>query len=101
MRDLLSEVSALSPAKRALLEKMLLAQQTRESSSQVIKPRREKGQGPLPLSFAQERLWILDQLAPGNPFYNINTGVRLTGTLRAAALEHSLNELLRRHEVLR
>jgi len=101
MRDLLSEVSALSPAKRALLEKMLLAQQKQVSASQVIKPRRENTHGSLPLSFAQERLWILDQLAPGNPFYNINSSVRLNGRLLTAALEQSLNEMLRRHEVLR
>lgn len=99
MRDLLSEVSALSPAKRALLEKMLLAQQSQKSAAQVIKPLRSRE--AIPLSFAQERLWILDQLAPGNPFYNINTGVRLSGTLRTAGLEQSLNEMLRRHEVLR
>ena len=99
MRDLLSEVSALSPAKRALLEKMLLAQQTRESASQVIKPRQSRE--AVPLSFAQERLWILDKLAPGNSFYNINSGVRLNGVLRSGALEQSLNELLRRHELLR
>ena len=97
MRDLLSEVSALSPAKRALLEKMLLAQPV--SASQVIK--RQSSRETLPLSFAQERLWVLDQLAPCNPFYNINSSVRLSGTLRSAALEQSLNEILRRHEVLR
>ncbi|HET6976591.1 MAG TPA: amino acid adenylation domain-containing protein [Pyrinomonadaceae bacterium] len=100
MTDLLSQVSALSPAKRALLEKMLLAQQGRESAAQVIK-RRQKTDEAGPLSFAQERLWILDQLAPGNPFYNINSSVRLSGWLRTAALAQSLNELLRRHEVLR
>jgi amino acid adenylation domain-containing protein len=99
MRDLLSEVSALSPAKRALLEKMLLAQQGHVSASQVIKPLQSRE--ALPLSFAQERLWILDQLAPGNPFYNINSSVRLSGALRNAALEQSLNEMLRRHEVFR
>src|ERR1043165_6174021 len=99
MRDLLSEVSALSPAKRALLEKMLLAQQGHVSASQVIKPLQSRE--ALPLSFAQERLWILDQLAPGNPFYNINSSVRLSGALRNAALEQSLNEMLRRPEVFR
>ncbi|MEA2175560.1 MAG: hypothetical protein QOD00_3152, partial [Blastocatellia bacterium] len=55
----------------------------------------------LPLSFAQQRLWFLDQLVPGNPFYNVPAAVRLTGQLNVAALEESLNEALRRHEVLR
>ena len=55
----------------------------------------------LPLSYAQQRLWFLDQLEPGNPFYNIPLAVRLRGELQTEALEQSLNEIIRRHEVLR
>ncbi|MGI2902885.1 amino acid adenylation domain-containing protein [Tolypothrix sp. VBCCA 56010] len=58
-------------------------------------------EGELPLSFAQQRLWFLDQLEPGNPFYNISRGVILKGSLNVTALEQSLNEIVRRHEVLR
>src|SRR5829696_4938869 len=54
-----------------------------------------------PLSFAQQRLWFLDQLEPGNPVYNLPTGVRLRGPLQLSALEQSLNEIIRRHEALR
>ena len=54
-----------------------------------------------PLSFAQQRLWVVDQLAPGNPAYNIALGVRLKGRLNVAALERSLGEIVRRHESLR
>jgi amino acid adenylation domain-containing protein len=58
-------------------------------------------EGDIPLSFAQQRLWFLDQLAPGNLFYNIPTAVRLEGSLDVEALARSLNEIVRRHEVLR
>jgi acyl carrier protein len=56
---------------------------------------------PLPLSFAQQRLWFLEQLEPGNPAYNIAVAVRLSGELDVTALERSFSEMVRRHEVLR
>jgi amino acid adenylation domain-containing protein/FkbM family methyltransferase len=55
----------------------------------------------LPLSFAQQRLWFLDQLEPGKAFYNVPVAVRLLGTLNISALQQTLNEITRRHEVLR
>jgi amino acid adenylation domain-containing protein len=55
----------------------------------------------IPLSYAQQRLWFLDQLEPNNPFYNISAGVRLNGDLNIEALERTLSEVVRRHEVLR
>jgi amino acid adenylation domain-containing protein/non-ribosomal peptide synthase protein (TIGR01720 family) len=57
--------------------------------------------GVLPLSFAQERLWFLDQLVPHNPAYHIAAAVRLEGSLAVAALEATLNQIVRRHEALR
>lgn len=56
---------------------------------------------PIPLSFAQQRLWFLQQLEPNNPFYNGQAVIALTGVLKIAALEQSLNEIVRRHEALR
>jgi amino acid adenylation domain-containing protein/non-ribosomal peptide synthase protein (TIGR01720 family) len=58
-------------------------------------------QAELPLSFAQQRLWFLDQLAPGNASYNIAAAVRLKGELHPRALERALNEVVSRHEALR
>ena len=62
---------------------------------------RAEGKGSLPLSFAQQRLWFLDQLAPNNPFYNVPGAIRIEGRLDLEALERSANEIIRRHEVLR
>ncbi|HEX4497783.1 MAG TPA: non-ribosomal peptide synthase/polyketide synthase, partial [Thermoanaerobaculia bacterium] len=56
---------------------------------------------PLPLSFAQQRLWFLDRLDPGSPVYNLPIAFRLAGPLDPAALERSLDEVFRRHEALR
>jgi len=60
----------------------------------------ERGSHP-PLSFAQQRLWFLDQLEPGSSAYNIPLVFRLSGPLDVVALEQSLAEIIRRHEILR
>ncbi len=57
--------------------------------------------GALPLSFAQERLWVIDRMEPGSAAYNIPAALRLSGRLDVAALEHALSEVVRRHEALR
>src|SRR5690242_4437878 len=57
--------------------------------------------GDLPLSFAQERLWFLQQLDSGSSAYNMALGVRFVGLLDRASLARSLNEIVQRHEVLR
>ncbi|HYR09017.1 MAG TPA: condensation domain-containing protein, partial [Longimicrobium sp.] len=57
--------------------------------------------GPLPLSFAQERLWFIDRLEPESTVYNVPVAWRLGGALDEAALERSLGEIVRRHEALR
>jgi amino acid adenylation domain-containing protein len=55
----------------------------------------------IPLSFAQQRLWFLDQLVPNNPFYNVPVALRLTGSLTLTALSQTFSELVQRHEALR
>jgi len=57
--------------------------------------------GDLPLSFAQQRLWVLDQLEPDSPFYTLDVALRLDGPLDVSALSRSLQEIVRRHEALR
>lgn len=54
-----------------------------------------------PVSFAQRRLWFVDQLVPENAFYNLHSAVAIRTPLDCAALEHAINELVRRHESLR
>ncbi len=58
-------------------------------------------QGPLPLSFAQQRLWLLDRLQPGNVAFNVPIAFRLAGDLDAAALQQALDRIVERHETLR
>jgi amino acid adenylation domain-containing protein len=57
--------------------------------------------GPVPLSFAQQRLWFLDQLVPGSPFYNIPIALRLIGQPNLRAFADALAAVVRRHETLR
>lgn len=91
--------SQLSAAKRTLLEKRLRGELPGNSGAQIIA--RCSEQSTAPLSFAQQRLWFLDQLEPGSAAYNLPRAIHLTGLLNAAALEQSFNEIVRRHETLR
>ncbi|QDE91211.1 non-ribosomal peptide synthetase [Myxococcus xanthus] len=104
MSDLLKKLASLSPEKReAVLKKLrqqnVVAAPKEEARTPGI-PRVSREQ-PLPLSFPQRRLWFLDQFEPGTPAYNIPEFVRLTGPLHVPSLERALNEVIRRHEVLR
>lgn len=89
--------SQLSQAKLALLQK--LAKGEGVKLLQTI-PKRSSDQ-PAELSFAQQRLWFLEQLIPGTPIYNMSGAIHLSGQLNLEALEASLSELVRRHETLR
>ena len=73
--------------KRALLAELL----RRRASKPVVAP----------LSFAQQRLWFLDQLEPGSPMYNVHSAVRLQGRIDVEALQHSFAFMVQRHETLR
>ncbi len=73
----------------------------RDESTQVPPLERVPRIRPLPLSFAQQRLWFIDQLQPGSAVYNIPLAMRLHGALDVPVLERAINEIVRRHEVLR
>ena len=88
-----------SAARRALLDLMLREAGLDSTPARQIPKRADEG--PAPLSYSQQRLWFLDKLEPGNPFYNVAGSVRLTGRLDVEALERSLSEVVRRHEALR
>lgn len=98
-QDILRRRSELSADKLLLLEKRLKGKHKPASEPQVI-PRRNN-EGPTPLSFAQQRLWFIDQMETGNPFYNVPVAVRLKGTLNVSALRKTFSEIIRRHESLR
>ncbi|MET7346362.1 condensation domain-containing protein, partial [Streptomyces sp. NPDC087866] len=97
-KDVDERIERLSPARRALLERLM--RQRAAAPAQPI-PRRTDAAGRAPLSFAQQRLWFLDELEPGTPHYNVYEAVQMTGRLDVAALERSLGRLVVRHEVLR
>ena len=99
MGDLIDRIAALSPEKRALLQHRLKKTGPDAPGNDTIP--RKANRNSVPLSFAQQRLWFLDQLKPNSSVYNIPRGLRLKGPLNIAALEQSLNEIVRRHEALR
>jgi amino acid adenylation domain-containing protein len=90
----------ISEAKRALLQKYLRGEVDEELTSSRSIARRSRASAPR-LSFAQERLWFLDQLMPGSPVFNVPIAVRLSTPIDVSALQRSLKEIARRHEVFR
>src|ERR671917_77573 len=87
MKETTIDIAELSPEKK------------RELLAGLLRKKAEtKG---IPLSFAQQRLWFLDQLEPGSTLYNIALAMRLRGPLNQSALNRTLSEVVSRHEVLR
>ncbi|HLP57555.1 MAG TPA: amino acid adenylation domain-containing protein, partial [Candidatus Deferrimicrobium sp.] len=92
-------LTALSEKRQVLLDRLLKGKIPIDLKAKTI-PKR-KVFSPVPLSFAQKRLWVLDRLVPGNPFYNSPEAVPIKGGLDLAVFERSINEMIRRHESLR
>ncbi|HZI16893.1 MAG TPA: condensation domain-containing protein, partial [Myxococcus sp.] len=99
-KDLGRTLANLTPEQRALLAKKLQEKQAGKVHTLTV-PRRSAEPQRLPLSFAQQRVWLTEQLSPGSAAFNIPSPVRLRGRLDGAVLERCLAELLRRHESLR
>src|SRR5947209_2961232 len=99
MSDINKEIAGLPPDRRKLLE-LLLKREANPHALSLTIPRRD-GAGPVPLSFAQQRLWFLNQLEPDSAAYNVPAALRLKGRLSVETLERTLSEIVRRHEVLR
>ncbi|MEH2072606.1 MAG: amino acid adenylation domain-containing protein [Nostoc sp.] len=97
--EIIKRRSQLSPAKQALLEKRLRGEEHPNTQKIVIPPRTQ--QSPAPLSLAQQGLWFFQQLESQSSVYNEFACIQLKGVLNLAALEKSLNEIIRRHESLR
>ncbi|MBI1853019.1 MAG: amino acid adenylation domain-containing protein, partial [Planctomycetes bacterium] len=87
------------PTVAGLAQRIEAARQSSPAESPKLE--RSSREKTTPLSFAQQRLWFLDQLAPGTSLYHISVAVRLEGRLDRAALERSFDEIVRRHEAVR
>jgi amino acid adenylation domain-containing protein len=102
MSELLANIAALSPEKRELLLRRLGKKRAAQATAtpETISAQKKRPER-IPLSFTQQRLWFIHQLDPKSHSYNMPRALRLRGRLDVAALERSLNEIVRRHEVLR
>ncbi|UWP80115.1 amino acid adenylation domain-containing protein [Dactylosporangium fulvum] len=94
MPDLKQRVAELSEERRALFAALTKTKDT----TRIPRVPRDR---PIPASFAQQRLWFVDHMEPGNTAYNCPIPVRLRGPLEVDALIESLADVVRRHEVLR
>src|SRR5947209_6108831 len=99
MDEISKFLSGLSPEKRALLELRIRDKRNVSYATQPIP--HQKAARDYPLSFTQEQLWFLYQLEPESPFYNTPRAFRLKGSLNFIALEQSLNDIVKRHAILR
>jgi hypothetical protein len=93
------QIAALSPEKKALLQKKLRKSSAGNKPELSIQPGKHKG--PLPLSLSQHRLWLLEQNRRQSPVFNAYRAWRLKGKLDIEALRLAMNNIVKRHQVLR
>ncbi len=93
------EDARLTPDKQRLLEVLLEKESPLAPKAPLALRRNPKA--TLPLSFAQERLWFLQQLQPDNASYNVAKAIRIDGRLKVGVLERAIHEMIRHHQILR
>ncbi|GAA5207395.1 amino acid adenylation domain-containing protein [Streptomyces thinghirensis] len=99
--DLIRKIKSLPANKQRALIAMLKKQGVDLSALEAIGPRPHTADEPVPLSFAQQRLWFLAQLDGTSAYYNIPMAMRLSGPLDRSALLRALETIVQRHEALR
>jgi alpha-ketoglutarate-dependent taurine dioxygenase len=99
MNELQKRIAGLTPERLAALAAHLGRKKTDAPREQAIT--RRAGTGACPLSFAQQRLWFIDQFEPSTPAYNIPAAVRIRQRLNVEAFRRSMGEIVRRHDSLR
>ena len=99
MQDLSDRIANLSLEKLELLSQRLQRENAAALKAEAIPCRGESLD--LPLSFAQQRIWFIEQLEPGNAAYNVPAAIHLKGQVNVLTLEQSLNAVIARHEALR
>src|SRR4051794_22115627 len=92
-------MNVIAPDRHELLRLMLQKKGIQLGNEKPL--RRVSARKPVRASFAQERLWFIQQLQPENTAYNLTGVLRVRGPLQARILERVVGEIVRRHEVLR
>ena len=101
MSNISDRISKLSPEQRAALLKKMKKQEEADAGQKPPLQRQPRDTNQFPLSFAQQRLWFLEQLQPGTAVYNIPMAMLLRSALDVALLEQSFRSVIQRHEILR
>lgn len=101
--DLSRRLDSLSPEKRAVIERQLMARRVKKSADGAVEGRlpRRGPDDPLLLSYSQQQLWFLDQWEPGSSTYNASLVLRFDGRLDEDALQRAIQTMVDRHESLR